>query len=86
MFYIDLSLQPISPTHFFRCFPKCPLLHFDSCLANLYLNCDVYFSISHRAAVACIGGMYEKLGRMVGRSYEETVHLLIKSLRNAEVW
>lgn len=29
--------------------------------------------------------MYEKLGRMVGRSYEETVQLLIKSLKNAEV-
>ena len=40
----------------------------------------------NRAAVACIGGMYEKLGRMVGRSYEETVSLLIKSLKNAEVF
>jgi HEAT repeat-containing protein 5 len=28
--------------------------------------------------------MYEKLGRMMGRSYEETVQILIKSLRNAE--
>lgn len=28
--------------------------------------------------------MYEKLGRMMGRSYEETVHILIRSLRNAE--
>ena len=36
------------------------------------------------AAVACIGGMYEKLGRMVGRSYEETVLFLIKALKNAE--
>lgn len=38
-----------------------------------------------RAAIACIGGMYEKLGRMVGRSYEETVSLLVKALKNAEV-
>ena len=38
-----------------------------------------------RAAIACIGGMYEKLGRMVGRSYEETVSLLIKATKNAEV-
>ncbi|KAK2175420.1 hypothetical protein NP493_734g02010 [Ridgeia piscesae] len=37
------------------------------------------------AAICCIGGMYEKLGRMVGRSYEETISLLIKALRNAEV-
>lgn len=28
--------------------------------------------------------MYEKLGRMMGRSYEETVQILVKSLRNAE--
>lgn len=38
-----------------------------------------------RAAVACLGAMYEQLGRMVGRSYEETVQILIKSLKNAEV-
>lgn len=28
--------------------------------------------------------MYEKLGRMMGRSYEETVQILNKALRNAE--
>lgn len=28
--------------------------------------------------------MYEKLGRMMGRSYEETVQILIRSLRSAE--
>jgi len=37
------------------------------------------------AAIACLGGMYEKLGRMVGRSYEETISLLVKALKNAEV-
>lgn len=36
------------------------------------------------AAIACLGGMYEKLGRMVGRSYEETISLLVKALKNAE--
>ncbi|XP_076062392.1 HEAT repeat-containing protein 5B isoform X2 [Oratosquilla oratoria] len=36
------------------------------------------------AAVTCIGAMYEKLGRMMGRSYEETVQILVKALRNAE--
>uniref|UniRef100_A0A915KZA4 HEAT repeat-containing protein 5B n=1 Tax=Romanomermis culicivorax TaxID=13658 RepID=A0A915KZA4_ROMCU len=35
-------------------------------------------------AVCCLGAMYEKLGRMVGRSYEETAQLLIKSLKNSE--
>lgn len=28
--------------------------------------------------------MYEKLGRMMGRSYEDTVQILIRTLRNAE--
>ena len=38
-----------------------------------------------RAAVACLGSMYEKLGRMTGRSYEDSVQVLIKALKNAEV-
>ena len=33
------------------------------------------------AAVSCIGAMYSKLGRMMGRSYEETVQILTKSMR-----
>uniref|UniRef100_A0A6A7FSQ7 HEAT repeat-containing protein 5A n=5 Tax=Hirondellea gigas TaxID=1518452 RepID=A0A6A7FSQ7_9CRUS len=36
------------------------------------------------ASVTCIGAMYEKLGRMMGRSYEDTVQILLKTLRNAE--
>ncbi|XP_076262348.1 HEAT repeat-containing protein 5B isoform X3 [Rhynchophorus ferrugineus] len=36
------------------------------------------------AAICCVGTMYEKLGRMMGRSYEETVQILVRSLRNAE--
>ena len=31
-----------------------------------------------------LGEMYGRLGRMMGRSYEETVALLLKSLKNAE--
>jgi hypothetical protein len=34
--------------------------------------------------VACVGEMYERLGRMMGRSYEETVQLLSKSFKNME--
>ena len=37
------------------------------------------------AALACLGSMYESLGRLVGRSYEETFHHLAKWIRNAEV-
>ncbi|CAG2106764.1 unnamed protein product, partial [Medioppia subpectinata] len=36
------------------------------------------------AAITCLGTMYEKLGRLMGRSYEETVQLLLKSIKNAE--
>lgn len=36
------------------------------------------------AAISCVGCMYEKLGRMMGRSYEETVTILLRSLRSAE--
>ena len=33
------------------------------------------------AAIASLGEMYHKLGRMVGRSYEETIAVLIKSFK-----
>ncbi|KAJ0172296.1 hypothetical protein K1T71_012269 [Dendrolimus kikuchii] len=36
------------------------------------------------AAICCLGNMYEKLGRMMGRSYEETVTTLVRSLKSAE--
>ncbi|XP_042908893.1 HEAT repeat-containing protein 5B [Parasteatoda tepidariorum] len=36
------------------------------------------------AAITCLGTMYQQLGRMTGRSYEETVHILLKSLKNAD--
>ena len=53
---------------------------------QFYSDLDVVFiCLPFRAAISCIGGMYEKLGRMVGRSYEETVSILIKALKNAEV-
>ncbi|VDM97337.1 unnamed protein product [Thelazia callipaeda] len=36
------------------------------------------------AALRCLGQMYETLGRLVGRSYEETFHYMAKWLKNAE--
>ena len=36
------------------------------------------------ACAAFIGAMYEKLGRLMGRSYEEPVDYWLKSLKNAE--
>ena len=31
-----------------------------------------------------IGALYERLGRLVGRSYEETIQLLLKTLKNGD--
>lgn len=42
------------------------------------------FLATRLAAISVLGCMYEKLGRMMGRSYEETVQSLFKTLRNAE--
>lgn len=36
------------------------------------------------AALEILGEMYGKLGRMVGRSYDETVNVCLKSLKSAE--
>ncbi|CAF4841473.1 unnamed protein product, partial [Rotaria sp. Silwood1] len=36
------------------------------------------------ATVVVIGALYERLGRLVGRSYEETVQLLLKTLKNGD--
>jgi len=36
------------------------------------------------AATVVVGAMYQKLGRMMGRSYEETVSVLTRGLKNAE--
>lgn len=44
-----------------------------------------YFLLCFRAAVACVGAFYEKMGRMLGSSFPETVNNLLKSLKSAEV-
>ncbi|EFO17909.1 hypothetical protein LOAG_10587, partial [Loa loa] len=36
------------------------------------------------AALRCLGAMYETLGRLVGRSYEESFHHMARWLKNAE--
>ncbi|MFH4979590.1 hypothetical protein AB6A40_006299 [Gnathostoma spinigerum] len=35
-------------------------------------------------ALTCLGAMYENLGRLVGRSFEESFHVMSKWLKNAE--
>lgn len=54
------------------------------CGYYLSLNYNTYPIINFRAAICCLGGMYEKLGRMMGRSYEETVTTLVRSLKSAD--
>lgn len=54
-------------------------------MANILLyKFDYLKTFFFRAAITCMGFMYKNLGRMMGRSYEETVYILIKCLKNAE--
>lgn len=50
-------------------------------------NKDDSTSISNAklSSIVCIGIMYENLGRLMGRTYEETVQLLLKLVKNADV-
>lgn len=50
-------------------------------VSRVYLLLNIFI---FRAAITCMGFMYKNLGRMMGRSYEETVYILIKCLKNAE--
>uniref|UniRef100_A0A4W5JCW8 HEAT repeat containing 5B n=1 Tax=Hucho hucho TaxID=62062 RepID=A0A4W5JCW8_9TELE len=38
------------------------------------------------AAVACVGSFYEKMGRMLGSSFPDTITNMLKALKTAEVW
>ncbi|UJR09975.1 hypothetical protein I4U23_014199 [Adineta vaga] len=40
--------------------------------------------VAKLATVVVIGALYERLGRLVGRSYEETIQLLLKTLKNGD--
>ncbi|XP_050534619.1 HEAT repeat-containing protein 5B isoform X3 [Daktulosphaira vitifoliae] len=42
------------------------------------------FLATKLGAITCIGHMYKNLGRMMGRSYEETICILLKNLKHAE--
>lgn len=64
------------------------VLHLLLGLLSFFLNVILtflFFSFRLRAAIAVLGCMYEKLGRMMGSSYPETIQNLIKALKNAEV-
>ena len=70
MSYIGSKLNPFN---FFRCNDL------------LKTRDDSLSSLSTRhSAIRVLGTMYEKLGRMTGRSFEETIGLLNKGWKNAE--
>lgn len=54
----------------------------DHVIISIQIHVCLFF---HRAAVACVGAFYEKMGRMLGSSFPETVNNLLKSLKSAEV-
>lgn len=43
------------------------------------------FIAPYRAAVACLGVLYEQLGRLLINSFKETVANLLKAVKSAEV-
>ncbi len=48
--------------------------------------CEVSCVVCVRsAAVACVGAFYERMGRMLGSSFPETINNLLKALKSAEV-
>ncbi|XP_015671481.1 HEAT repeat-containing protein 5B [Protobothrops mucrosquamatus] len=51
--------------------------------ANKKLSYQNYLAFCS-TAVACVGAFYEKMGRMLGSSFPETVNNLLKSLKSAE--
>lgn len=51
-------------------------------LISMLINL-LYFPGS--AAVACVGAFYEKMGRMLGSSFPDTINNLLKALKSAEV-
>lgn len=56
------------------------------CVETLKSKDDSAAALSTKlSSIICIGIMYENLGRLMGRTYEETVQLLLKLLKNSDV-
>ncbi|CAB1311701.1 unnamed protein product [Coregonus sp. 'balchen'] len=55
-------------------------------LATLYSIGDTFtvFQTLDKAAVACVGAFYEKMGRMLGSSFPDTITNMLKALKTAE--
>jgi hypothetical protein len=59
-------------------------MSFQFLIYSTVASSTIALKLSFRTAVSCLGEMYEKLGRMMGRSYEETVQILGRTFRNME--
>ena len=54
------------------------------CDIDCVLDVHGVHHVLFRTALAILGSMYESIGRMVGRSYEEAFQLMVKWLKSAE--
>lgn len=46
---------------------------------------DVIICVHFRAAIACLGALYEQLGRMLVGSFKDTLANMLKAMKSAEV-
>lgn len=72
-------------TSYRSCFRKCTFTFFFFCNYMAFLCLSWYNLLSCSAAVACVGAFYEKMGRMLGSSFPDTINNLMKALKSAEV-
>lgn len=70
-----------------ECHKSAPYTHTSRAAEGLQLDLlPVSLLIApYRAAVACLGVLYEQLGRLLINSFKETVANLLKAMKNAEV-
>ncbi|XP_071454591.1 HEAT repeat-containing protein 5B [Hetaerina americana] len=65
--------------------PPPPFAAVDACLAILRSRDDTPTQLPTRlGAICCLGAVHGRMGRTMGRSREETVAALVRTLRNAE--
>lgn len=55
------------------------------CIIIIIMDYFLLFLFFCSAAVACVGAFYEKMGRMLGSSFPDTINNLLKALKSAEV-
>lgn len=64
---------------------RVPVIFFYQFFYFFFLIFKMFFFFFCSAAVACVGAFYEKMGRMLGSSFPDTINNLLKALKSAEV-